>query len=88
MQVKKLYMYSGHDTTVAPILHTLGIFNGFAPPYSSMIIFELFEQDGLQVGDIILSFFYPCLAGKDLLQEHHRHRLPSGTSWLYRAVSS
>ena len=56
MQVKKLYMYSGHDTTVAPILHTLGIFNGFAPPYSSMIIFELFEQEGLQVGDIILSF--------------------------------
>jgi hypothetical protein len=48
-EVKKLYMYSGHDTTVAPILHTLDIFNGIAPPYCSMIIFELFEQEGLQV---------------------------------------
>ena len=55
-EVKKLYMYSGHDTTVAPILHTLGIFNGIAPPYSSMIIFELFEQDGLQVEDITCVF--------------------------------
>jgi len=48
-EVKKLYMYSGHDTTVAPILHTLGIFNGIAPPYSSMVIFEMLEQEGLQV---------------------------------------
>merc|ERR1712010_311650 len=45
----KVYIYSGHDTTVAPILHTLGVFNGLAPPYSSMIIFELFEEKGLQV---------------------------------------
>ena len=49
-------MYSGHDTTVAPILHTLDIFNGIAPPYCSMIIFELFEQEGLQVNDNMLSF--------------------------------
>jgi len=48
-KVKKLYMYSGHDTTVAPILHTLGVFNGIAPPYASMIIFELFEGESLQV---------------------------------------
>ena len=87
-EVKKLYMYSGHDTTVAPILHTLGIFNGIAPPYSSMIIFELFEQDGLQVEDITCLFIKPCLTGKDLLQEHHRYCLPSLSSWVYRAVSS
>ena len=57
-QVKKLYMYSGHDTTVAPILHTLDIFNGIAPPYCSMIIFELFEQEGLQVNANMVSFLF------------------------------
>merc|ERR1712013_966792 len=31
------------------ILHTLGVFNGIAPPYASMIIFELFEGESLQV---------------------------------------
>jgi len=46
---KKLYIYSGHDTTVAPILDTLGVFNGLAPPYCSMIIIELFERSGLHV---------------------------------------
>ena len=50
-------MYSGHDTTVAPILHTLDIFNGIAPPYCSMIIFELFEQEGLQVNVIVFSYW-------------------------------
>ena len=50
-------MYSGHDTTVAPILHTLGVFNGIAPPYASMIIFELFEGESLQVKIFELSPF-------------------------------
>ena len=39
---RKLYMYSAHDTTVAPVLHTLGIFNLITPPYSSLVLFELF----------------------------------------------
>ena len=85
-------MYSGHDTTVAPILHTLDIFNGIAPPYCSMIIFELFEQEGLQVKANMFPFFFiamlALLAGEDLVQEHNRHRLPPGTSWVYRALSS
>merc|ERR1719369_1937675 len=42
---RKLFMYSGHDTTVAPILHTLGVFNNIAPPYASMVIVELFERE-------------------------------------------
>ena len=29
---RKVFMYSGHDTTVAPVLHTLGVFNMIAPP--------------------------------------------------------
>jgi len=46
---KKLYMYSGHDTTVAPVLHTMGVFNGLAPPYASMVIVELLDRSGLHV---------------------------------------
>lgn len=43
---RKLYMYSGHDTSVAPILNTLDLFSPpIAPPYAAMIIFELFKTD-------------------------------------------
>ena len=55
-------MYSGHDTTVAPILHTLGVFNGIAPPYASMIIFELFEGESLQVKFTLISELSPLFA--------------------------
>jgi len=46
---RKMFMYSGHDTTVAPILHTLGVFDIKAPPFASMIIIELFDRSGLFV---------------------------------------
>ena len=46
---RKVYIYSGHDTTVAPILHTLGVFNGLAPPYASAILVELLDTNGLYV---------------------------------------
>jgi len=43
---RKMFMYSGHDTTVAPILHTLGVFNPpVAPAYASMILFEVLERN-------------------------------------------
>ena len=47
----KLYIYSAHDTTVAPMLHTMGIFNGVAPPYASMIMVEMMEvqNQGLMI---------------------------------------
>jgi len=45
----KLYMYSAHDTTVAPVLHTLNVFNGLAPPYASLVIVELLDRGGLHV---------------------------------------
>ena len=41
--LRKIYMYSAHDTTVAPILHTLGVFNNIAPPYASMVMVELHD---------------------------------------------
>ena len=36
-------MYSAHEETVAPILHTLGVFNNIAPPYASMVMVELHD---------------------------------------------
>ena len=79
-------MYSGHDTTVAPILHTLGVFNGIAPPYASMIIFELFEGESLQVKFTLVSELSQLPSGENLLQEHNRHCLPPNTPWMHRAV--
>jgi len=46
---RKVFMYSGHDTTVAPVLHTLGVFNMIAPPYASMVVVELLDRAGLVV---------------------------------------
>ncbi|KAG8231336.1 hypothetical protein J437_LFUL017688 [Ladona fulva] len=40
---RKLFIYSGHDTTIANVLNTLGLFNPrFCPPYASTIAFELY----------------------------------------------
>ncbi|CAL8125995.1 unnamed protein product [Orchesella dallaii] len=42
-QVKKVYLYSGHDTTVAAFLATLSLFDTHQPPYCSAIMIELHE---------------------------------------------
>ena len=42
---RKFLMYSGHDTTLAVLLNTLGVFDPQLPPYASMVILELWEQD-------------------------------------------
>lgn len=39
----KLYCYSGHDTTVMPLLATLGQDVSTWPPYVSNVVFELWE---------------------------------------------
>ncbi|XP_065337178.1 prostatic acid phosphatase [Cloeon dipterum] len=38
---RKLFLYSAHDTTVANILMTLGLFDAQNPPYTSSILLEL-----------------------------------------------
>lgn len=38
---RKMWLYSGHDTTIANILQSLDIFEFHNPPYSSTILFEL-----------------------------------------------
>ena len=40
----QMYMYSGHDTTVMPLLATLGQDVTTWPPYVSNVIFELWES--------------------------------------------
>jgi len=52
---RKVFMYSGHDTTVSSILNTLGVFNTIAPPYASMVIVELFEREELFVRVLYLN---------------------------------
>jgi len=58
----KLYIYSAHDTTVAPMLHTMGIFNGVAPPYASMIMVEMME---VQNQGLMIQVLYHNESGHD-----------------------
>ncbi|KAI8097301.1 histidine phosphatase superfamily [Halteromyces radiatus] len=47
----KLSIYSGHDTTIAPILIILGGYDNRWPPFGSSIIFELFKKQGTTTSD-------------------------------------
>ncbi|CAO3620405.1 unnamed protein product [Cunninghamella echinulata] len=40
----KLAVYSGHDTTIAPLLIILGSYDNRWPPFGSSIIFELYKS--------------------------------------------
>lgn len=40
----KFLLYSGHDTTLMPILSGFGVWDGKWAPYASYIIFELYRQ--------------------------------------------
>lgn len=40
----KLAIYSGHDTTVAPLLMALGVWDMHWPPFGSNVTFELFQH--------------------------------------------
>ena len=37
-------LYSGHDTTLTFLLHSLGLYDGTPPPYASAVIFELYQD--------------------------------------------
>jgi len=42
---RKMFMYSAHDTTVANVLNSLGVFQPpMAPPYASLVMIELLEM--------------------------------------------
>lgn len=38
---KKMFLYSGHDTTVSAFLSALNIFDVHQPPYTAAVIVEL-----------------------------------------------
>jgi hypothetical protein len=44
---KLLLVYSAHDTTLAAILSGLGVYDREIPPYASVVMIELYSQDGL-----------------------------------------
>ena len=41
----KVRIYSAHDTTVSAVLAALDVFDGVNPPYASIVIFELYQED-------------------------------------------
>lgn len=42
----KMYMYSGHDTTVSALLSAMSVYNHRAPPYACAVLVELHEVSG------------------------------------------
>merc|ERR1712013_153115 len=43
---QKIFLYASHDLTISSVLNTLGIYDGLAPPYSSALLFELYNIQG------------------------------------------
>jgi hypothetical protein len=41
----KILMYSAHDSTLARIMNTLGIFHPHNPPYAAALILELHQNE-------------------------------------------
>lgn len=40
---RSLWMYFGHDITISNMLNSLGVFNFLQPPYTSCLLFELYQ---------------------------------------------
>ncbi|KAK9886481.1 hypothetical protein WA026_016764 [Henosepilachna vigintioctopunctata] len=68
---RKLLIFSAHDTTIASILNSMGLFDLHCPPFASTILFELRKR---QDNTTYLNLFYKnssnpiqlCLKGCDL----------------------
>lgn len=41
----KIYLYSGHETNIATLLHAFNVYQPHVPEYASAVILELLEQD-------------------------------------------
>lgn len=52
-----LNLYSGHETNVASLLYTLGVFEPHAPAYGSAIITELTELRGQYYVNVSILWF-------------------------------
>jgi len=49
-----MFMYSGHDTTVAAHLQTLGVYNDLPPPYAACVVHELHDT---AAGPVVKTFY-------------------------------
>jgi len=47
------FLFSGHDSTIGPLLAILGLFDGLWPPYASHIEFELWQDSNENYGVIL-----------------------------------
>ncbi|CAG0896214.1 unnamed protein product [Darwinula stevensoni] len=47
MKKRKLFVYSGHDSTISAFLSSLNVFDPQQPSYASMVTVELREKNGL-----------------------------------------
>jgi len=57
----KMLLYVGHDTTIGPLLGSLGVFDGFNPPLGSQLIIELYgeeEQNAPQYSNFYVKLIY------------------------------
>ncbi|KAJ5076752.1 lysophosphatidic acid phosphatase type 6 [Anaeramoeba ignava] len=52
----KWMLYSGHDTTLAPLLQSYNVYDNTVPDYSSYVIFELYQDDQTSTYYIKLSY--------------------------------
>ncbi|RWS09887.1 lysosomal acid phosphatase-like protein 3 [Dinothrombium tinctorium] len=52
---KKIFIYSTHDTKLAALLTTLGVFNKLTPPFGSTVIFELHSSE--KNGNLVKAFY-------------------------------
>lgn len=55
MDLPKFRAYSAHDTTIANILNSMGVFEYHSPPYASTILFELRKRNN---GRSYVNIFY------------------------------
>ncbi|XP_066143424.1 venom acid phosphatase Acph-1-like [Euwallacea fornicatus] len=69
-QGRKMYIYSGHETNIAPFLLSLGVFQVTdVPPYGSYILLEIHKIDNVYG----VKIFYEDYKGEEL----HTLKLPS-----------
>ena len=58
---RKMFLYSGHETNIAALLQTLGVYKPHVPEYTSAVIIELYEintRHYVKVDKILLFFLY------------------------------
>lgn len=41
----KIYLYSGHESNIATLLHAFNVYKPHVPEYSSAVILELLQQN-------------------------------------------